>query len=66
MMQMLQATVSHDLQNPISNIDFFADHMLAACRANQMGNAELQYKNIKHSIKLLNNRIGDLLDRNLI
>jgi hypothetical protein len=31
-----------------------------------MGDAELQHKNIKFSIKLLKSRIGDLLDRNLI
>jgi K+-sensing histidine kinase KdpD len=66
MMQMLQATVTHDLQNPISNIDFFVDHMLEACRLNQMDNAVLQHKNIKFSIKLLTSRIGDLLDNNLI
>jgi K+-sensing histidine kinase KdpD len=66
MMEMLQTTVTHDLQNPISNIDFFVDQMLEACRQNQIENAELQYKNIKFSIKLLTSRIGDLLDRNLI
>ena len=66
MMQMLQATVSHDLTNPINNIDFFVDQMCEAASKGNCAEVKLQHKNIKNSINLVTSRIKDLLDQNLI
>jgi K+-sensing histidine kinase KdpD len=66
MMGMLQATVSHDLITPINNIDFFTNQMMHAAYAHNTKEVDKQHQNIKNSIKLVSNRIKDLLDRRLI
>ena len=66
MMKTLHATVSHDMISPIHNIKFFAEEMYTACLERKLNDAEKYHKLLLETNKILQVRVKDLLDQNLI
>ena len=62
MIKMLQATVSHDLLNPINNIKLFADSMLTHALKKNYREMRRSHTMIVDSTKLAQSRFKDLLD----
>lgn len=65
-METLKWTVSHDMIQPINNIEFFADHMLTAGRNEDLEGMMKKHKMILESVQILGCRVKDLLDRHFI
>lgn len=61
-MKMLQATVSHDMMNPISTIEMFVDRMVKFGKQQDIDNMLKYRKLILDSTKLVTCRMKDLLD----
>ena len=66
MMKMLHATVSHDMMSPIAAIRFFADQLVNAKENGDELIVKKYHKLITDSLKLVQCRMKDLLDKNLI
>ena len=64
-MKMLQATVSHEVMHPISNIKSFADQLLEAATYNDKQEMAKYHELIVDTAKLNQCRMKDLLDQNL-
>lgn len=66
MMKMLQASVSHDMMNPIGTIEMFVDEMLKCGKRNDVSKMTKYSLLINDALKLVTCRMKDLLDQNLI
>jgi K+-sensing histidine kinase KdpD len=66
LMKTLQATLTHDMMTPIINIKFFASEMLKAGLKCDMQQLQKFHSLVLHSGKLIQGRVKDLLDQNLI
>jgi hypothetical protein len=66
MMKMLQASVNHDLMNPISIIEMFVDEMLKLGKHGDVSKMTKYFLLINDATKLVTCRMKDLLYQNLI
>lgn len=66
MMEMLQATVSHDLISPVNNIKLFADSMLQHALKRNIREVRRSHTMIVDSARIAQCRFKDLLDQSLI
>lgn len=66
MMKTLHTTVTHDMMTPIINIKFFASQMLQAALERNVQQLEKYHKMVIDSGQIIQGRVKDLLDQNLI
>ena len=66
LMKMLHTIVSHDMMAPIINIKYFADMMLKSGISRDLHELQKYYNLIIDSGRLVQCRVKDLLDQNLI
>ena len=66
MMKTLHTTVSHDMMTPIINIKFFTGQMLQAALERNIQQLEKFHKMVIDSSQIIQGRVKDLLDQNLI
>ena len=65
-MRMLQATVSHEVMHPISNVKSFAEQLMEAFKFQDKKAMKKYYELIIDTAKLVQCRMKDLLDQNLL